>query len=226
MRLNSAIYLPLFLVLFSCGNPTPKEEKASTTKSEALKPAAITTEESGEVEKPDKSAVNLKKQFAGYEFRFGYKKYDPDSFDNPGYLRVLRDGKIIFEDTFEGEGDVSVKSFGNHKLAGKKLVFTLNYGTAACDYTQTSRYYIIDTEHQVHALKDCYASCGGDGYACHIFKHTFPEDSLGKPNTIFFAEGFVYNEHDQEDRIDTTQISFSKGSFKVKKLTNHVKQDN
>lgn len=212
----------LFLgpVFLSCGNPAPKEEKNDVSKKE-LVDASPMKEKEVPTTPVDKTAVLHKKHVAGYDFEFGYAKFDPDSFENPGYLRVLRNGETVFSDKFEGEGEVFLKSLGFHSLAGKKLVFTLNYGTAACDYTQRALYYVIDSDHQVKFLKECYTSCGGDGYACHIFKHIFPEDSLGKPNTIFFAEGFVYNEHDQEDQIDTTRISFSKNAFKLKKLTNN-----
>ncbi|MNJ88924.1 hypothetical protein D3C87_64830 [compost metagenome] len=213
-RLVYLFLVPLFL---SCGNPAQKEKESASKKAADSGPV----KEKKEVlpVAVDKTAVMHKKRFSGYDFEFGYTKFDPDSFENPGYLRVLRNGEIVFSDKFEGEGEVVVKSLGFHSLSGKKLVFTLNYGTAACDYTQSALYYVIDSDHQVKFLKECYASCGGDGYACHIFKHIFPEDPIGKPNTIFFAEGFVYNEHDQEDRIDTTRISFSKNAFKVKKLT-------
>lgn len=212
-------YIFLVSLFFSCGNPAPKEEQEQVAKES---PDSIPTKAEKEVLTAvvDKTAVSHKKHVAGYDFEFGYTKFDPDSFENPGYLRVLRNGETLFSDQFEGEGEVFLKSLGFHSLSGKKLVFTLNYGTAACDYTQSTLYYVVDSDHQVKLLKKCYASCGGDGYACHTFKHIFPEDSLGKPNTIFFAEGFVYNEHDQEDQIDTTRISFSKNAFKVKKLTN------
>ena len=132
-------------------------------------------------------------------------------------MRVFSKGKVIFEERFEGEGPVNVKSLGYHALSGKKWIFTLNYGTPACDYNSVSRYYAVNTNQKVHFFKECYASCGGDGYACHIYNHIFPEDSLGIPNTVLFPEGISYNEHDQEDEIDTTRVVFSANSFQVKK---------
>lgn len=216
-KMGCLFLVPLFL---GCGNPAPKAAEKDRVAKKSTDSVPAKAEKEVLTAVVDQTAVLHKKHFAGYDFEFGYTKFDPESFENPGYLRVLHHGETVFSDKFEGEGEVFVESLGFHALSGKKLVFTLNYGTAACDYTQSTLYYAIDSNHRVKFLKECYASCGGDGYACHIFKHIFPGDSLGKPNTIFFAEGFVYNEHDQEDQIDTTRITFSKNAFKVKKLTN------
>ncbi|MGV3613104.1 MAG: hypothetical protein ACO1N0_19240 [Fluviicola sp.] len=229
MNIQQIAYLSFSLVLFSCGNSTPKEKVVRKEK-----PAVIVAEKE-QTEKPiveknepaDKELakyyrsllVPKKASFSGYRFEYGYTDYNEEEygFQNPGYLRVLHKGELIFSGKFEGEGEVNVKSEGYHNLGGKKLVFTLNYGTPACDYKSVSNYYVFKTNQQIAFLKECYSFCGGDGYACHIFNPIFPKDSLGRPNTILFAEGVVYNEKDQPDKIDTTQIVFSKNAFKVKK---------
>lgn len=229
MNIQQIACLSFSLVLLSCGNSTPKEKIVREEK-----PGVIVAEKE-QTEKPiienkepaDKELakyyrsllVPKKASFSGYQFEYGYTDYNEEEygFQNPGYLRVFQKEKLIFSGKFEGEGEVNVKSLGTHNLGGKKLVFTLNYGTPACDYNSVSKYYVFKTNQQVAFLKECYASCGGDGYACHIFNPIFPEDSLGKPNTISFVEGYVYNEKDQPDKIDTTQIIFSNNAFKIKK---------
>jgi len=219
-------HLFLCFLLLSCGNPAPKEQKPELEKTGGTKPLGLTDDEKNNQEKPGhKSAVSHKKHLAGYDFEFGYTEYNEDKygFQNPGYLRVLSKGKLIFEDRFEGEGEVNIKSLGNHALSGKKWIFTLNYGTPACDYNSVSRYYAVANNQKIRFFKECYASCGGDGYACHIFDQIFPEDSLGVPNTILFPEGISYNEHDQEDEIDTTRVVFSANSFKIKKPAKNKK---
>lgn len=232
MRVAQTIYCILFLMLVACSNPSPKEnqvKKENDLSEIPKKQEKESAEQKKGVSEGSKEPNNYyesllvpkTEQFAGYRFEFGYTKYNEEKygFQNPGYLRIFHDGIVIFKDQFEGEGEVDLKSLGRHDLGGKKLVFTLNYGTPACDYTQVSRYYVVSPDHKARFIEEKHSSCGGDGYACHIFNHIFPEDSLGKPNTILFAEGIVYNEHDQEDQMDTVRISFSKNSFKVIKTT-------
>jgi hypothetical protein len=163
--------------------------------------------------------------FEGYNFEFGYEKYDEDKFgfENPGFFQIMKNGKVIFKDSFKGEGEVYVKSLGYHDLFGKKLIFTFNWGTEACDYSQHSRYYVITPDSKVDFLKECWSMSGGDGYASRYYEHIFPEESFGMENSLLIVEGMKYHEHDQPDLYDTTSITFSGDQeFGIIKPTNNL----
>lgn len=217
------------LLLFSCGNSPEKDKNlkeketitASTNQKEAEKPAdAQSQPEDNELQEYYQSLlVPGKTTIGNYELKYGYIAYNEEKygFQNPGYLQVYSKGKLIFKDHFKGEGAIYLKSLGYHQLSGKKLVLVLHYGTEACDYSQVARYYTVDPNQKVSFLRECYSSCGGDGYSCHIYDQIFPEDSLGVTNSILFIEGYTYLEHDEEDQIDTTKMTFTSGGFSTKK---------
>jgi hypothetical protein len=181
-------------------------------------------------EKVDADQINKKYlepkeiEFNGFKFRFGYEKYNEEKFgfSNPGFLHVLKNGKVIFKDSFKGEGEIFVESLGYHELSGNKLIFTLNWGTEACDYSQYSRYFYITPENKVHFLNEYWSSTGGDGYASRYYKHILPEDSAGVSNALLIIEGMEFHEHDQPDQSDTTRIAFNGNSYKLIKLTNNL----
>lgn len=161
-----------------------------------------------------------------YQFETGYVKYDEEKygFENPGYLNVKRAGKILFTDSFKGEGEVYIKSLGQHNLSGNKLFFTLNYGTEACDYISTSKYYVMIDDKRIKHLGDFISQSGGDGYASRFYDHIFPEDSCGKLNTLLIVEGLMFHEHDQPDLYDTTKITFDNSTFVIRKETNNLEK--
>lgn len=159
-----------------------------------------------------------------YTFQCGYEKYNEDSFgfSNPGFLKVIKNGNEIFKDTFEGEGEVYIKSLGHHELSGDKLVFALKWGTEACDYNQYSKYYMITPKDKVYYLKECWSGSGGDGYATRYYLPIFPEDSLGKRDELLIVEGIVFHEKDQPDRSDTTYMYFNGDTYEINKPTNNM----
>ncbi|MFN3403505.1 MAG: hypothetical protein ACK40G_05365 [Cytophagaceae bacterium] len=162
--------------------------------------------------------------FDNYKFIVGYEKYDEKkyNFSNPGYLKVYKDEELIFNDSFKGEGNVYVKHLGVHELAGSKTIFTLNWGTEACDYVQHSRYYYINSQDKVTSLNEYWSATGGDGYASRYFHHILPDDSLGIPNTLLIVEGMIFHEQDQPDQSDTTKITFFGNGYRSIKLTNNL----
>lgn len=154
---------------------------------------------------------------------FGYLKYDEEKygFSNPGYFKIYKDKKLIYADSFKGEGDVSVESLGYLDLDGKKLLFRLNYGTEACDYAYTSKYYVAD-ENKINFLKECYSITGGDQYSSKFYEHILPTDSSGQSNSLLIVEGQIFHEKDQPNRFDTTYIKFTGKQFTILKLTDNL----
>lgn len=165
-------------------------------------------------------------KYKGYTFKFGFTDYDEDKygFSNPAFLRVIKNEKIIFEDSFKGQGDIYVEPLSVHSLSGNKIVFTLNWGTEACDYNQCSRYYIINDQGKINFLNEYCSISGGDGYASRTFQHIFPEDSAGVKNTLVIVERMLFHEHDQPDLSDTIRILFDGNSFQINKLTNNLEK--
>jgi len=196
------------------------EQQVNKHKETQYKNAVDTEEDSGY----DEYLTPHEEVFKAYTFKFGYEKYD-DEFSNPGYLQVLKNGKILFKDTFKGEGEVHMHPLGYHDLSGKKLVFELGYGIDACDYTQTSRYYVIDANDRVQFIKDYWSGSGGDGYSTRYYNAIFPKDSLGKANTLTIVEGITFHEHDQPDWADTTHVIFSENTFSIKKISNNLDKE-
>ncbi|MFP9114903.1 hypothetical protein ACLI1A_13285 [Flavobacterium sp. RHBU_3] len=195
-------------------HPHPPKDKPKPTKKTAADDAA------------DYSSFLIphEEDLEGYTFRYGYTAYNEDKYghSNPGYIEVKKDGKVLYKNSFEGYDEPYINIKGVHNLNGNRLVFTLNYGTEACDYTQFSRYYVIHPDNSVSFLKECWGGWGGDFYATRYYKEFFPEDSAGIPNTMGIVEGILYNEHDQPDRVDTTRIIFSGNRFKAEKLTDNL----
>lgn len=159
----------------------------------------------------------------GYKIVYGYKAYSEEKygFQNPGYMLVFKDEALVYEDSFKGEGPLILTSQGYHNLAGQKLVFALNYGTEACDFTNTVKYYVV-IDGKVQFLKAFDAITGGDGYASLTYNTIFPTDSAGKANTILVVEQYFFHEHDQPDLFDTNYITFTGNKFSISKPTNNL----
>lgn len=164
------------------------------------------------------------KTLEGLTFRYGYTKYDEDKygFENPGFLEVKKDGKLLFKDAFKGEGEPFVTSAGYHELGGKKLIFKLNYGTPACDYAQISRYYVVNTDGSVSFITESWSANSGDGYSTRSFREILPGDTTGEPNTMVVIESLVFHEGDKPDQADTTRIIFSGNTFRVEKNSDNI----
>jgi hypothetical protein len=230
MITNKILYLIFFTVLLSCENESTKnvrtiKKSTNSSKSNVEKRGNIKSQEELDLIKYYKSFLNpITDKIEGFEFKFGYNQYDEDKFgfDNPGYLEISKNGKIIFKDKFKGEGPVYIKSLGYHKLSGNKLLFSLNYGTEACDYVSHERYYVINSNDKISYINHYSAQSGGDGYASFFYDHIFPEDSLGEENTLLIIEGLKFHQHDQDDLFDTTRIYFTNNSFTLKKRTNNI----
>lgn len=226
-------YFITVLLAFSCGS-SPEKGKTSQEQEEITSPTVARKTADPQSKPEDRELQEYyqsllipgKSTIGNYELKYGYTAYNEEKygFQNPGYFQVYSKGKLIFKDQFKGEGAIYIKSLGYHQLSGKKLVLVLHYGTEACDYSQVARYYMIDSNQKGRFLRECYSSCGGDGYACHFYDQVFPEDSIGVANTILFIEGFRYLEHDEEDQIDTTKMIFTAGGFSTKKTVSDRKQ--
>jgi hypothetical protein len=212
--------LTIVLLTISCDNKAGQQnDNSSSSDSMTL---TIST-----IDKKDTVSVSMTKpnfkSVGEFQIEYGYLKYDEDEFgfSNPGYMRVFKGDQLVFEDSFNGEGPVDVESFDLQELAGQKLVFRLNHGTEACDYTLHSRYYVL-IDSKIYFLKDCYASTGGDQYASRFYEHILPKDSAGVDNSILIVEGLIFHEHDQQDRFDTTFIKFADNKFILSKPTNNL----
>lgn len=226
-NLNSVILTIFLTLLFACSQTDPKHDNSvdnvtSDTTNNVHSVNSLTSDTSSnnqlsELTNPHEDKIE------GYTFKYGYSRYDEEKygFNNPGFLNIYKDDKLVYSDSFKGEGPVGIESLGHYDLDGDKLVFRLNYGTEACDYAYTSKYYFLDKD-KFNFLKECYSITGGDQYSSRFYEHIFPEDSLGKPNTILIVEGQIFHEKDQPDRFDTTFIKFEDKKFKITKLTDNL----
>lgn len=211
----------LLSLLVSCRNEPKQETHVSEVQSSVIKDTIAD-------DKDGKSNTSMltprEKKLEGFTFRYGYTAYDEEkySLSNPGYLEVLKGNKVVFKDKFEGNDEPYITSLGYHNLDGNKLVFRLNYGTEACDYVQTSCYYVMNEDGSFRYINNYSSFTGGDHYASQHFSHIFPNDSLGKPNTLTIVEGITYHNHDKPDVADTTHITFKGNSFTIKKLTDNL----
>lgn len=211
--------LTLLLVVASCNNDYQQDKKSSPAKTLTTAGSKSDEEAAWNASMIEPHAKNIDK----FKIEYGYKAYNEDKFgfSNPGYMRVFKDNKLVFEDSFEGEGPVNVSSLGYQELAGQKLVFTLNYGTEACDYAGYSRYY-VSIDDKIYFLHSYRSFTGGDQYASRFYEHIFPNDSAGVPNTMLMVEGIIFHEHDQPNRFDTTYIQFTDNTFNISKATNNL----
>jgi len=217
----AAILLLILCLLQSCRKEVRQEVVTAPAK-HITQP--VSNKESTGTVQDSAFLVPHEERLEGYTFKYGYTAYDEEKygFSNPGYFEVLKGGSVIFKDAFKGEGEPYITSLGRHSLDGDKLVFQLHYGTEACDYTHTARYYVADAVGNFRFIKDYSSFTGGDQYASRYFMHILPKDSLGKPNTLTIVEGITYHEHDQPDRADTTHVVFSGSNFKVIKLSDNL----
>lgn len=203
------------LICMACG----REEKSKPAKAVIAnkQPAVTTSEVDSTLLEPHTGIIE------GYKIVYGYKAYNEEKygFQNPGYMRVFKGETLVYEDSFKGEGPVIVTSLGYHHLAGQKLVFALNYGTEACDFTNTTKYYVV-IDGKVQFLKAFDAITGGDGYASLTYNTIFPTDSAGIANTILVVEQYFFHEHDQPDLFDTNYITFTGNKVSINKPTNNL----
>jgi hypothetical protein len=199
----------------ACGREEkPKPAKTITA---SKQPANATSEIDSTLLEPHTTSIE------GYKIVYGYKAYNEDKygFQNPGYMRVFKGETLVYEDSFKGEGPVMVTSQGYHNLSGQKLLFALNYGTEACDYTNTIKYYVV-IDGKVQFLKAFDAITGGDGYSSISYNTIFPTDSAGKVDAILVVEQHFFHEHDQPDLFDTNYITFTGDKFSINKPTNNL----
>jgi len=213
-------FVMLLVVTISCDKKTD-QQKGHSSSSDAV-PSTKATANKKEAERDSMTKPHYKR-VGEFKIEYGYLHYDEDQFgfSNPGYLRAFKGNQLVFEDSFKGEGPVDVETLGYQELEGQKLVFRLNHGTAACDYTTKSRYYVaISTK--IYFLKEYYGGTGGDLYATRFYKHIFPKDTAGVANSILIVEGIQFNEHDQPDLFDTTYVKFANNRFTISKPTNNL----
>lgn len=212
--------LTLALFIISCNNKARQQNDKSTS-SDFIKSNNATTDKK-ETENVSMTKPNYE-NVGELKIEYGYLKYDEDKFgfSNPGYIRVFKGDQLVFEDSFKGEGPVDIESLGSQELAGQRLVFKLNHGTEACDYTRHSRYY-VSIDNKIYFLNEYYASTGGDQYASRFYEHILPNDSAGVANSILIVEGLIFHEHDQPDLFDTTYIKFANNKFNISKPTKNL----
>ena len=222
----------LLFALFSCSEPASDKKDLSLSEDTLSTVATDTLQEGRPV---DVEELQRKKEYEGnllkpkstvigaYTLVYGYVKYDEDIYGwkNPGILEIYKKDKLIFSDSIKGYDELFAVSMGQHKLSGNKLIFTIDYGTQACDYTNVSRFYYIADNDQVRFIAE-YSTASGD-YAAVGFDPVFPEDSNGVNNGLLIVESMYYKEHDQPDKHDTTYIEFDKLNFTIHKLSHHIK---
>jgi len=212
-NLNLITLTIFFEFVFACSRPKINNYNAVVN----------STSDKSNTKQLSEMTIPYKDNIEDYTFKYGYLIYDEEKhgFSNPGFLKIYKEDKLVFSDSFKGEGTVNLETLGHHDLHGDKLVFRLNYGTEACDYAYTSKYYIIDKD-QFKFLKECYFISGGDQYSSKFYKHIFSTDSAGQPNSILIVEGQIFHEKDQSDRFDTTFIKFENNKFEITKWTDNL----
>lgn len=170
-----------------------------------------------------KLLIKQKQVLGGYRVEFAYSAYNEEKYDfqNPGFLKVYKNNKMIFSDVFYGDNELTVLHLKNQ---GDKdnIFFTLNWGLKACDYVNTSRFYCITADDKVYKLGDHWATSTGDGYSSRNFEYFFNQDN----HNLMVVESLFFHEHDQKDVSDTIVYTFEEDKFKVHRLSNHLKSAN
>lgn len=91
--------------------------------------------------------IKLKKSsvIGNFEVKYGYLENDEDKneWKNLGFLEVYKNLKLIYQEKFKGYDELFIHNLGHHLLYKNKIIFKLDYGTEACDYAHSSRYYYI-----------------------------------------------------------------------------------
>lgn len=220
---QNIIFIAIIFVFGACYNKSETIKSNSKISNPKTKDSSLKVEYSKN-DLYDDFLPQREETLEGYNLKFGFEDYNEDKygFENPGYFHVFKNGKLIFKDTFKGEGDVYIKSLGHHNLSGDKLFFTLNWGTEACDYSHYTRYYFINPEGNVYYINEYWSMASGDGYSNKSFRHIFPGDNLGKPDSLIIIEGINFLEQDQPDLYDTSKISFNGENIKINKTTNNL----
>lgn len=228
------ILFALLLLSVACNSPKAEDTAALPVKKTPVQHAHAPAKAKKQADEKPVDEETLKnearlipheKTLEGLTFRYGYTEYDEDvfGFENPGYLEVKKDGKLLFKDAFKGEGEPFVTSLGYHDLGGdKKLIFKLNYGTEACDYTQTSRYYVLNNDGSISYISEYWSAKSGDGYSNRHFKEIWPGDVAGQSNTLTIVEGIDFNDNSRPNQYDTARILFNGNAFKVQKLSDNL----
>lgn len=200
-------FLTIFLLLFfaNCSHST-KQDKIETAEKEVISMINDSSE--------NEYLVRKEKEFAGYLFRFGYYLYDEDSFgfQNPGFLEIYKNGKLLYTDSVKGYEEMNLSSLGYHQLVKRMLVFSLDFGLEACDYPQNQKLYGISENDKVYFI-DEFRSQSTD-YASAFFQQIFPEETNGIKNHLLLIEGIHYKEGDEKDIADTSFYYLVEDGFK------------
>jgi len=143
----------------------------------------------------------------------GYKQYSEDEFvfNNPAYLKIFKDEKLIFEDSFKGYSDIRFQDFGGYLFNDSIQLFTLTYGLEACDYINSSRLYFISDKKV--GLIDEFDSQSTD-WASRYPTYRFPSDSGGVKNHILVIDNIYYKDGEETDKADTVDYLYEDGLFK------------
>ncbi len=220
------------LILLSCGKSSPKTDMKSANQVINFKDSIRAIKSLMKPEMKESSEENkglLVKQnvvLGKYKIEFGYTAYNEEKygFDNPGYLKVFKNNKVIFSDSFLGDHELFVFTLDNK--VDNNLFFTLNWGKEACDYQQTSRFYCITTDDKVHKLGDHWTASSGDGYSSRSFEHFYKQNPQDNSSQLLVIESLFFHEHDKKDLIDTIVYTLKENNFKSTRLSNHLKSDN
>ncbi len=160
---------------------------------------------------------------------FGYEKYknedDDDPYDNPAFLKVLKEGKLFFDYKFQGYSTIIIEKV-NAGFTPHIPVLSIHIGLAACDYPNYDRYiYYKDQKfHDILQSVSMGNEFGGEG---SVF--IFPNDSLGKPNKILEFRSLIYNfdnENDERSPSDTNRFDTSIYEFKNLKFIKVYQSNN
>lgn len=222
-------YFILFFTLLSCRESSTNSEKdipVKVSKGDSLKAFQSMMKPSVNEDsiQDAKLLIKQKQVLGGYRVEFAYSAYNEEKygFQNPGFLKVYKNNKMIFSDVFYGDSELYVLSLENLSTNKDKIFFTLNWGLEACDYVQTSRFYCITADDKVHKLGDYWAMSTGDGYSSRNYDYFFSQDN----HNLIVVESLFFHEHDKKDISDTIVYTFEEDKFKVRRLSNHLKSAN
>lgn len=227
--MKNLCYSFTFLIFLSCGKSSPKSETKSSNQANKIEDSirAINSLMKPEMKESSSDTTGLmvkqKKVLGKYKIEFAYTAYNEEKygFQNPGYLKVYKNNKMIFSDVFLGDNELTVLQLKNQDDKDP-IFFTLNWGVEACDYVQTSRFYCITANDKVHKLGDHWASSTGDGYSSRNFDYFISQDN----GNLTVVESLFYHKHDKKDLSDTIIYTFEEDKFKVHRLSNHIKSGN
>ena len=227
--MKNIFYFILFFTLLSCRESSTNSEKdipVKVSKEDSLKAfqSMIKPSVNEDSIQDVKLLIKQKQVLGGYRVEFAYSAYNEEKygFQNPGFLKVYKNNKMIFSDVFYGDNELYILPLENLNTDKDKIFFTLNWGLEACDYVQTSRFYCITADDKVHKLGDHWAMSTGDGYSSRNYDYFFSQDN----HNLMVVESLFFHEHDKKDLSDTIVYTFEEDKFKVRRLSNHLKSTN